>query len=100
MRTSKGLQLAMRLLGGHKNAKMIAMEAADLLKLREDGAKLKEEDIFILGLVYSEFFADGNDDQAYTLASTKRDEYLKLLGIEYKDIYNETEKIYGRNNFI
>jgi lysine/ornithine N-monooxygenase len=100
MRTSEGLQLAMRLIGQNKNATMIALEAIDLLEMRDNGYQLKDEDKFILGLVYSEFFATSNSDEAYIQASEKRDQYLATLGLQYKDIYNETERLYGRTNRI
>jgi hypothetical protein len=100
MRTSKGLELAMRLIGQNKNATMIALEAIDLLDMRDNGYKLKEEDKFILGLVYSEFFTDSNSNDDYIRATEKRDQYLKILGLEFKDIYNETERLYGRPNRI
>lgn len=97
MRTSRGLQLAQRLANANNTPTMLALEITDLLEMRDNGYKLKEEDKFILGLGFSEFFALGNTDDDYIKASSKRDEFLKVIGIEFMDLYYAIEKVYGRD---
>lgn len=98
MRTSKGLALAKELLGQNKSITMLALEISDILEYRNSGMQdwLKESDNFLLGLMYSEFYATGNSDEDYAKASMKRDEFLKVLNIDFMDLYRATEKIYGR----
>ncbi len=104
MRISKGMQMANLILmeainGDGKDIKSLAIEIADLLKKHQDPnqQKLKEDEKFLVGLMYSEFYADGSSDEEYIKASHKRNKFLKMLNIDAMELYNETEKIYGRS---
>ncbi len=98
MRFSQGLQLAQRLMNVGMEA--VALEIVDLLDMRDHGYKLQDKDRFVLGLLYYEFFATSDNDISYDVAREKRNKYLELLQINFKDLYNTVEKLLGRNNFI
>ena len=74
----------------------LALEIHDLLNKYQDGYGLNELETLILGLGYSEFLAEGNDDMDYVNASSKRHIILKSLGIDSLDLYVAIEKTYGR----
>ena len=96
MRTSKGLTLAKELLGQSKSVTMLALEITDILEKHYQCEKLTEVETFLVGLRYSEFYATGNNTEDYAVASMKRDEFLKVLDIDFMKLYFETERIYGR----
>lgn len=96
MRTSNGMKMAVELLGQNKSVKMLALEIADILEKHQDGEKLKIEEKFLIGLQYSEFYATGNSNEDYAVASMKRDEFLRILNVDFMELYRATEEIYGR----
>jgi hypothetical protein len=96
MRTSKGLQLAKELLKANMSTDLLALEIYDLLNLHQSGEKLEAKDKFILGLAYSEFYADGSDDQDYWTASEKRAQYLQYLGIDAKTFGEKVQSLFDK----
>ena len=81
-------------------ADALALEIHDLLDKYQRGYGLNELETLTLGLGYSEFYAEGNDDMDYVNAESKRQIILKAIGIDSNKLYVEIEKTYGRTVII
>lgn len=96
MRTSKGFLIAKALLSQNKPVKLLALEISDILEKHHNQEKLSAEETFLVGLRYSEFYSNGTTNEDYLKASEKRDAFLAILEVDFMDLYNATEEIYGR----
>ena len=101
MRMSKGLKIALELVGANNTVDSLALEITDLLTMRDLlHYKLTVPDKLILGLGFSEFLAMEDTEEEYIKAEIKQKEFLKIIGIEYMDLYYAIEKVYGRDGKI
>ena len=101
MRMCKGLKIALELVKANNTVTSLALEITDLLKMRDLlGYELKVPDKLLLGLGFSEFLAMEDTEEEYFKAEIKQKEFLKIIGIEFMDLYNAIENIYGRDRAI
>lgn len=61
--------------------------------------KISQRTRLILGLGYSEFFADRTSDNELCAASDKQEILLKLLGVDAARLYEEIRATYGKRGY-
>ncbi len=93
--TNKCIQEVRKLKKEGYTSKIIACMICDAYRKHNDNEYLTHLDRFVLGLRYSEFLAEGNTDEDYVLAETKRQEFLKVLGLKSEEINSLCLSIYG-----
>ena len=91
MRFSKGIQLALRLRNISTNA--LAIEIVDIISEYQSGKKISEQDRFIAGLRYYEFYTDCND---YDLACNKQNEFLNFLNVNKEELFELVDKMFKK----
>lgn len=81
--------------------KALALEIADLLNWYKAGGKINEHDRYLLGIAYSEFWADENDnyDNALIVASEKCNIVRKFLGLPDDFGYRVDGLFIGKDRF-
>lgn len=71
----------------------LACAIVDHVKKYNHTDKLNTKERFIVGLAYSEFYSDTNDENDLYFAECKRQGFLKALGINGQELVKEVESI-------
>ena len=74
---------------------MLVHRIAESLIYHFHNKKLSDEDIFLCGLRYSEFLANGTSDSDYVAAERRRMKYLEKIGITPQYLRIVLKDVYG-----
>lgn len=71
----------------------LVVRIGEVYKKHMSGEEITDTESLIIGLRYSEFLADGSNDEDFRQASIKQDVILDILGIDYHELVNMCEDI-------